>query len=68
MILTRQLGLQVITRQVTRILSPGTLVDDIYIDDERAIYLLAIKEDWNPSGDSLPSYGVCFVDTATGTL
>lgn len=59
----------VITRQVTRILSPGTLVDDIYIDDERAIYLLAVKEKWEPSGDSeLPSYGVCFVDTATGEV
>jgi hypothetical protein len=57
----------VITRQVTRILSPGTLVDDIYIDDERAIYLLAVKEKWESSGDELPSYGVCFVDTATGT-
>jgi len=57
----------VITRQVTRILSPGTLVDEIYIDDERAVYLLAIKEKWDVAADAPPSYGVCFVDTATGT-
>jgi DNA mismatch repair protein MSH6 len=58
----------VITRQVTRILSPGTLVDDIYIDDERAIYLLAVKEHWEASGAEPPAYGVCFVDTATGEV
>eukprot|EP01132_Coremiostelium_polycephalum_P003708 gene3708-4620_t len=49
----------VIDRQLTSILTAGTLVDESMIKDSTSTYLLAIKEDENSK-----QYGVCFVDVS----
>lgn len=48
-----------IKRELTKVYTAGTLVDEALIKDSNASYLLAIKEDKN-------TFGLCFVDTATG--
>jgi DNA mismatch repair protein MSH6 len=51
----------VIRRELTKVYTAGTLVDEVLIGDSNALYLLAIKED-----PASRTYGVCFVDTSTG--
>src|SRR5690606_31628240 len=46
-------------RELTKILTVGTLVDEALINSFHANYLLAIKEDNE-------QFGICFVDTSTG--
>ena len=54
---------KVISRQLSCILTGGTLVDGGMLQDDMAAYCVAIKE---TVVDNLPSFGVAFADTATG--
>ncbi|PKK75027.1 DNA mismatch repair protein Msh6 [Rhizophagus irregularis] len=56
---------KVIRRQLTSILTAGTIVDGGLLTDEMSTYCMSIKEHC-PNEIDPPSYGVCFVDTATG--
>ncbi|KAI8969051.1 muts domain V-domain-containing protein [Mycotypha africana] len=55
---------KVIRRELTSILTAGTLVDSGLLTNELGTYCMSIKE---VCGDesSAPSFGICFVDTAT---
>ncbi|KAG6022209.1 hypothetical protein E4U41_002296 [Claviceps citrina] len=54
---------KVISRQLSCVLTAGTLVDGGMLQDDMAAYCVAIKES---VVDDVPSYGIAFVDTATG--
>ncbi|KAL6071659.1 DNA mismatch repair protein msh6 [Balamuthia mandrillaris] len=53
----------IITREITQVLTQGTLVDAELLDRQEASYLLALKEREDKGG---AAYGVCFVDASTG--
>jgi DNA mismatch repair protein MSH6 len=53
---------KVIRRELTRVLTAGTLVDGSMLTDDMATYCVAIKES---EIDDMPAFGVAFVDTAT---
>ncbi|RKP38593.1 muts domain V-domain-containing protein [Dimargaris cristalligena] len=56
---------KIIRRELTSILTAGTLVDGSMLSHDMATYCLAIKE--RAANDySAPYIGLCFVDTATG--
>eukprot|EP00842_Homolaphlyctis_polyrhiza_P005515 jgi/Hompol1/5965/HPOL_000166-RA len=55
---------KIIRRELTSVLTAGTLVDAGLLTKDMATYCMAIKEE--VVADHLPpSFGVCFVDTAT---
>ncbi|KAF3909313.1 hypothetical protein ABW20_dc0109324 [Dactylellina cionopaga] len=54
---------KIIRRELECVLTGGTLVDETMLQNEMATYCVAIKESME---DGVPSYGICFVDTATG--
>ncbi|ODV96572.1 hypothetical protein PACTADRAFT_74210 [Pachysolen tannophilus NRRL Y-2460] len=56
----------VITRELSFVLTGGTLTDENMLTDDMATYCLALKECDNNDGSK--SFGVCFVDTATGSI
>ncbi|CAG8434233.1 1760_t:CDS:10 [Ambispora gerdemannii] len=56
---------KVIRRELTSILTAGTLVEDGLLTNDMGTYCLSIKEEIT-SETELPEFGVCFVDTATG--
>ncbi|GBC01838.1 hypothetical protein RclHR1_04350014 [Rhizophagus clarus] len=56
---------KVIRRQLTSILTAGTIVDSGLLTDEMSTYCMSIKERCQNEIDP-PAYGICFVDTATG--
>lgn len=45
-------------------LTAGTLIDGGLLTDDLSRYCMSIKE-LNSSSDLSPTYGICFVDTAT---
>ncbi|EGC35137.1 hypothetical protein DICPUDRAFT_55353 [Dictyostelium purpureum] len=51
----------IIQRELTSILTAGTLLDESMISDKTSTYLMAIKED-----EYSNKYGVCFVDVSIG--
>lgn len=57
---------KIIKRELSSILTGGTLTDLDMISDDMAIYCLAIKEEEMDDGTKI--FGVAFVDTATGEL
>jgi len=57
----------IIRRELTCVLTGGTLVEESMLHDELATYCMAIRE-MCPSEDSDPEFGVAFVDTATGEM
>jgi DNA mismatch repair protein MSH6 len=57
----------IIRRELTCVLTGGTLVDENMLHDEMATYCIAVKESC-PSEDSDPEFGVSFVDAATGEM
>ncbi|ORY03012.1 DNA mismatch repair protein Msh6 [Basidiobolus meristosporus CBS 931.73] len=58
---------KIIRRELTSILTVGTLVDSGLLHNEMSTYCMAIKEEC--AGDNaLPSLGICFVDTATAAF
>lgn len=57
---------KIIKRELTGVLTGGTLTDLDMISDDMATYCLAIKESTTETGEKV--FGVCFVDTATSEL
>nr|KMM68531.1 DNA mismatch repair protein mutS [Coccidioides posadasii RMSCC 3488] len=56
-------GDKVIKRELSCVLTAGTLVDGAMLQDDMSTYCVAVKE---ALVDDLPAFGVSFVDTATG--
>ncbi|CAZ83140.1 unnamed protein product [Tuber melanosporum] len=54
---------KIIRRELACVLTGGTLVDESMLQDEMATYCVAIKESFR---EKEPSFGIAFVDTATG--
>ncbi|KID77648.1 DNA mismatch repair protein msh6 [Metarhizium brunneum] len=54
---------KVISRELSCVLTAGTLVDGGMLQDDMAAYCVAIKES---VVDDLPAFGIAFADTATG--
>ncbi|EPS42150.1 hypothetical protein H072_3901 [Dactylellina haptotyla CBS 200.50] len=54
---------KIIRRELECVLTGGTLVDETMLQNEMATYCVSIKESVEAG---VPSYGICFVDTATG--
>lgn len=61
---------KVIKREVTRILTQGTLQDETFIGDYKSHYLISIKEEL-ATDSSLPyfvKYGICLIDCSIGKV
>ncbi|KAG9301665.1 hypothetical protein G9A89_016736 [Geosiphon pyriformis] len=56
---------KIIRRELTSILTAGTLVDGGFLTNDMGTYSMAIKEDCGFDHEP-PSFGICFVDTAIG--
>lgn len=54
---------KVIKRELSSVLTAGTLVEGSMLQDDMSVYCVAIKE---AIVDDLPAFGLAFVDTATG--
>lgn len=57
---------KIIKRELTGVLTGGTLTDPNMLTDDMATYCMAIKESVSEKGEKI--FGVCFVDTATSEL
>lgn len=57
---------KVIKRELECVLTCGTLTDEGMLTDDMSKYCLAVKEETN--ADNSKTFGVCFVDTATGRI
>ncbi|KAG7902737.1 hypothetical protein KL935_001645 [Ogataea polymorpha] len=57
---------KVIKRELSCVLTCGTLTDEGMLSDEMSRYCLSLKEVTN--NDNSKTFGVCFVDTATGKI
>ncbi|MEN0112045.1 MAG: DNA mismatch repair protein MutS, partial [Planctomycetota bacterium] len=56
-----------VRREVTRIVSPGTVTDDNLLDPQASNYLAAVAHDGAaPRGDERPLVGLAWVDVSTG--
>ncbi|KAJ3219395.1 DNA mismatch repair protein msh6 [Clydaea vesicula] len=56
---------KVIRRELTQVLTGGTLIDSGMLTDDMSTYCMAIKEKIGIEVNAEPIYGICFVDTAT---
>ncbi|KAF8540991.1 hypothetical protein BDD12DRAFT_830791 [Trichophaea hybrida] len=56
---------KIIRRELSCVLTGGTLVDEAMLQDDMSTYCVAIKEN---TSDELPSFGIAFVDTAIGSF
>lgn len=54
---------KIIKRELSCVLTSGTLVEGSMLQDDMATFCVAIKEELV---DDLPAFGIAFVDTATG--
>ncbi|KAK2608567.1 DNA mismatch repair protein msh6 [Conoideocrella luteorostrata] len=54
---------KVISRELSCVLTAGTLVDGGMLQDDMSAYCVAIKES---KVDNMPAFGIAFADTATG--
>lgn len=57
---------KIIKRELTGVLTGGTLTDLDMITDDMATYCMAIKESTSEKGEKV--FGACFVDTATSEM
>lgn len=57
---------KIIRRELTGVLTGGTLTDPNMLTDDMATYCMAIKESVSETGEKI--FGVCFVDTATSEM
>src|SRR5271168_3095612 len=57
----------IIRRELTCVLTGGTLVDESMLHDELATYCLAVKE-LSAHEDADPEFGVAYVDASTGEM
>lgn len=55
---------KIIHRELSYILTAGTLVEGSMLQGDSATYCVAIKE--STTNDDLPAFGISFVDTSTG--
>ncbi|KAI9359283.1 putative DNA mismatch repair protein Msh6 [Zopfochytrium polystomum] len=55
---------KILRRELTMVLTAGTLVDSALLTNDMATYCMAIKEGVVADHEA-PSFGICFVDTAT---
>ncbi|KAI8805196.1 DNA mismatch repair protein msh6 [Cladochytrium replicatum] len=55
---------KVIRRQLTSVLTAGTLIDSSLLTQDMHTYCMAVKES-DMSESSGPTFGICFVDTST---
>ncbi|CAG8540503.1 7230_t:CDS:10, partial [Cetraspora pellucida] len=55
---------KIIRRELTSILTAGTIVEGGLLTNEMATYCMSIKESC-PAENAPPAFGICFVDTAT---
>ncbi|KAI8377990.1 muts domain V-domain-containing protein [Radiomyces spectabilis] len=55
---------KIIRRELTSVLTAGTLVDAGLLTDDMSTYCMSIKE-YCPAENLPPTFGICFVDTAT---
>ncbi|CAG8542071.1 1112_t:CDS:10 [Diversispora eburnea] len=55
---------KIIRRELTSILTAGTIVDGGLLTNEMSTFCMSIKESCNTENES-PTFGICFVDTAT---
>lgn len=58
---------KVIERELSYILTCGTLTDESLLSDEMSKYCLSVKEKVNDS-DNSRQFGICFVDVSTGRM
>lgn len=57
----------IIRRELTCVLTSGTLVEESMLHDELATYCIAVKENC-PSEDADPEFGIALVDASTGEM
>lgn len=57
---------KVIQRELSCVLTGGTLTQDGMLSDDMATYCLAVKQNSNRDGSNI--FGVSFIDTATGAI
>ncbi|CAG8706945.1 12687_t:CDS:2, partial [Racocetra fulgida] len=55
---------KIIRRELTSVLTAGTIVEGGLLTNEMATYCMSIKESC-PAENAPPTFGICFVDTAT---
>ncbi len=57
-----------VEREVTRVITPGTVVEPTMLDEKRNNYLIAIVPEWRRNGQELeaPSFGLAQIDVTTG--
>ncbi len=55
-----------VRREITRVVSPGTLTDDALLDPRESNYLAAIAWAPGPAPDSAGSVGIAWADLSTG--
>ncbi len=53
-------------REVSRVITPGTVIDDGMIPDTRHNYLLALAPEPTPHGDGWAAVGLAYVEISTG--
>ncbi|KAG0676856.1 DNA mismatch repair protein msh6 [Pichia californica] len=58
---------KVIQRELSYVLTCGTLIDENLLDDEMSKYCFAIKESVDYENNS-KTFGICFVDVSTGNF
>lgn len=59
---------KIVRRELTQVLTQGTLVDSNMLLTEMSTFLMSIKETDCDTDHSTPSFGAAFCDTATGTF
>ncbi len=59
-------GKKLVRREVTRVITPGTIVEPGMLDQRRNNYLLAIAPEADKSGNSWLRAGMAYVDITTG--
>ncbi|KAH3680191.1 hypothetical protein WICPIJ_008352 [Wickerhamomyces pijperi] len=58
----------VIRRELTCVLTAGTLTEEAMLSDDMATYCLSVKESPHPEDINMKTFGVSFIDTATGAI
>ncbi|TFK46819.1 DNA mismatch repair protein Msh6 [Heliocybe sulcata] len=56
---------KIVRRELNRVYTNGTLVDDKLLSDEQAGHCISIREDAIPGDDSCGSFGICVLDCST---
>ncbi|ORY87848.1 muts domain V-domain-containing protein [Protomyces lactucae-debilis] len=57
---------KIVRRELTQVLTQGTLVDPNMLTGDHNTYILSLKEMECDTDGAVPKFGVCFADAATG--